>query len=1076
LQRPRLFRKLDRNSHPITWITGPPGAGKTTLAISWLRTRRIPFLWYHVDEGDSDPASLFYHLGLAARRAAPRKRKPLPILTHEYLTGIQAFSRRFFENVYSRLYDRRANQSSSVGPPADDWHAVVIVFDNYQEVPEDALFHEILEKGLSLVPPGIKILMLSRSDPPTVFVRLLANRLMKTIGWEDLKFTLNESNRMVRLQGHLEASSHTLGELYKKTGGWAAGMVLLLEEAKTYGIESCLSNQGPRGVLQYFAREILRKSDTAITDFLMQTSFLPWVSPEMAEALTGNRQARQILLDLTRRNYFIQRLQFNKDLYQYHPLFREALQFLASGAIDHRGLSGIYKKGAVILEQNGHIDDAFELLRKTEDWQNSVRLILTHAQHLIRQGRGVTLETWIKSLPEAVVQAAPWLLYWMGVCRLPYAPSESRLFFEQAFSSFFEAGQDTVGIFLSLSGLFNSILYSLGTLEPYDRAITLLDEVMNKFPSFPSFEIEIQLTISKLYAIACRQPWRPDLQKTRERLLSILPMITDINMKSQAIHCLIGHYLLSGELKEIGPLIELFRKIAKTHDMSPLFRTVLKVVIAFYYTVTAEFKESRKEVEKGLDIVRATGIRASEPYLLGYGTIGAINSGDMQAADLFLEKMAVSVDEKHFWGRQFYHILRAWKFLIQRDYLNALSHAELSLKFGLDAGVPATVAYSYLLCAVVLHELKRDHEAGDHLAEGYAIARSAGAEMIEFACFLAGAKFSFDKGEDFSGLVFLRKGLMLGRDKGFVSTLFIWLPSMMAELCQRAIEADIEVDYARHLIRKRDLMTDPPPVDCEKWPWAVKVFTLGRFEIEREGDPVEYGQPSGKVRRKPLEMLKALIAAGGGEISAEKIVDWLWPDSRGDAAHSTLKATLSRLRQLIGVERFIVFRDGNISLDHRYCWVDASAFERMFTKLDRTVVPAEVGENVLQLVEKAITLYRGHFLPADEGRFWTISYRERLRGKFLRLISKAGEWLEKAGQWEKAIEHYQKGLDIEELSEVFYQRLMICYRQLGRNANAVEVYRRCRKLLSLKSGIEPSPETNAIYENIASIHSSLKSL
>jgi DNA-binding SARP family transcriptional activator len=442
----------------------------------------------------------------------------------------------------------------------------------------------------------------------------------------------------------------------------------------------------------------------------------------------------------------------------------------------------------------------------------------------------------------------------------------------------------------------------------------------------------------------------------------------------------------------------------------------------------------------------------------------------MEAADLFIQKMAVSFDQKNFWSRQFYHLLRAWKLLLQRDLSNSLSQAEISLKFGLDAGVPQTMAYGHFVCALVLHELRRYPEAMNHLAESYAIARRAGAIMVEFTCLLAEAKFAFDKGDDSSGLILLEKALSLGRDKGYVSTLFIWMPAMMAQLCQKALEAGIEVDYVLYLIRKRNLVPDNPPVDCEKWPWALRVFTLGRFEILRDGELDERAQFSGKIQKKPLEMLKALIANGGSEVSEEQIADCLWPDARGDAAHSAFTTTLSRLRRLLGVEGAIRFQERKVSLDPRYCWVDALAFERISAQLDKEIaVPEQYPEYVFRLVEKAVGLYRGHFLPADEGHFWTISYRERLRSRFSRLINRAGDWLEKAGRWERAIEFYQTGLDIDDFSEEFYQRLMICHQLLGRSANAIEVYKRCKKLLSSRMGIEPSAKTKAIYKNITSL-------
>src|SRR6266540_3525266 len=93
-----------------------------------------------------------------------------------------------------------------------------------------------------------------------------------------------------------------------------------------------------------------------------------------------------------------------------------------------------------------------------------------------------------------------------------------------------------------------------------------------------------------------------------------------------------------------------------------------------------------------------------------------------------------------------------------------------------------------------------------------------------------------------------------------------------------------------------------------------------------------------------------------------------------------------------------------------------------------------------------MVLYRGHFLPEETGH-WAIAIRERLRNKYLRLVGWAGGHYEKEKQWDKAVDCFQKALEIDDLVEEFYLRLMLCYHNQGRRAEALRTYERCEAAL-----------------------------
>jgi two-component SAPR family response regulator len=77
-----------------------------------------------------------------------------------------------------------------------------------------------------------------------------------------------------------------------------------------------------------------------------------------------------------------------------------------------------------------------------------------------------------------------------------------------------------------------------------------------------------------------------------------------------------------------------------------------------------------------------------------------------------------------------------------------------------------------------------------------------------------------------------------------------------------------------------------------------------------------------------------------------------------------------------------------------------------------------------------------------------------------------GDYLEEAGQWEKAVEYYEKGLEVDDLAEEFYQHLMICYHKLGQWTEAIKTYNRCKKSVFAALGVEPSPKTQALFRNL----------
>jgi DNA-binding SARP family transcriptional activator len=271
-----------------------------------------------------------------------------------------------------------------------------------------------------------------------------------------------------------------------------------------------------------------------------------------------------------------------------------------------------------------------------------------------------------------------------------------------------------------------------------------------------------------------------------------------------------------------------------------------------------------------------------------------------------------------------------------------------------------------------------------------------------------------------------------------------WFPLALAELLPIALERGIETEVARMLIRECRL--SPPNAFLETWPWPVRIYTFGRFEVQVEDKPLDFGR---KAPKRTLALLKAIVALGGSDVPEQRLADALWPEQEGDAAHESLAAALHRLRRLLGANEVIRQSHGLLSLDPQRCFVDARAFEAGLQR-------AGNGLAVLRL-------YRGAFLQDDADAQWSVSTRERLRGKFVRAVQGSARELEAAGRYEDAIELYCRGLDSDDLVEAFYQGLMRIYDALGRPTEAAAAYHRLCRTLSGSLGIKPSVESQRLF-------------
>jgi DNA-binding SARP family transcriptional activator len=200
-------------------------------------------------------------------------------------------------------------------------------------------------------------------------------------------------------------------------------------------------------------------------------------------------------------------------------------------------------------------------------------------------------------------------------------------------------------------------------------------------------------------------------------------------------------------------------------------------------------------------------------------------------------------------------------------------------------------------------------------------------------------------------------------------------------------------------------------------------------------------------------------------VDVEMLADDLWPEADGDMAQSAFSTTLNRLRKILVQKEVIQLYNGRLSLNPLYCWLDIWSFEE---KIDEAaaLMAQEDPVRAKFSYEEAVAYYEGPFLSREPQKHWMVPVRERLALKFLKALGVLGGILEAENRYDEAIRLYQQGLEADNLEETFYQRLMRCHEKLGRDADAVKVYLRCKETFHDQLRVSPAAATDEIYERI----------
>ena len=355
--RPRITTLIAEGARrcPVTIVTGPPGAGKTTALALWAAAEPGTVSWISLDDFNNQSGAFWSYAVAALGRSGVALPKVLSA----------ASRRRLADHTF---LVRLASLLSAQNPP------VSLVVDDLHVLTEPTVLTE-LNFVLRNAQPGLRLVVSSRADPLLPLHRYRLASELAEIRASDLAFSTAEA-RLLLARHSSALSADSLERLIRRTEGWAAGLRLAAismdghPDPDQFVKELITEDSALTG---YLVEEVLKGASPEVREVLLSTSILEHVNAELASELTGNEQSGAILPAVARANAFVQPT--GSGWYRYHTLLAEVLRLKLRRECPDR-VATLHRRAARWYERNDMVSAAVQHAARAGDWQLAASIVI----------------------------------------------------------------------------------------------------------------------------------------------------------------------------------------------------------------------------------------------------------------------------------------------------------------------------------------------------------------------------------------------------------------------------------------------------------------------------------------------------------------------------------------------------------------------------------------------------------------------------------------------------------------------------------------------------------------------------
>jgi ATP/maltotriose-dependent transcriptional regulator MalT/DNA-binding SARP family transcriptional activator len=1072
VSRERLLGELyEARTAKLTAIVAGAGYGKSSLVAEFLYKLGRPYVWYHLEDTDSDLSEFLSYLVAGLRNIY----EGFGCKTSAHMasvTNVSEQSRAVLSTFITELDELIGEE-------------LFIVLDDFHTVNESPMIAEALDFLLGHMLPNLHFFILSRSRLNLPLSRLRACRELLELREADLCFNREETGRLFSDVFNMRLDEEDVHALAESTEGWITGLVLFYLMLKAKAGESVSTAIRESGAslteaLDYLSKSIFESQPEAVRNFITRTSLLSRMNPGLCNELLGIEDAGMLLSYMVMERLFTIPLDEHGEWFRYHNMLKAFLQDKLHEDLSQAEIAELHLRAAGLWEKSGEREQALFHYMEAQSYEEAASVFEEIMHELMLANRVSFLYRELFRLPEDVLKMHPMLM--LNGAQIAARFGDYDRVVDAALSAaegFKESGEreEQALSLLRLAGAFFSVGRPDETREMLLRAREMISPDSEYMSELCAVEGTVLVTTGHDH----------EADRCIEESLALAAGQQGTELGSRALGFGGMALFLQGRLRRA---VEVLGNADKFIERTGLTAThpFTFALLSRAYAYLDRLEEAKETAERGVALGEEHGL----PPMVFF------NRASRAAAWACLGERERALEDAVICAsmcRQYIDIAQVafaeWfigeVYGLLGEHTEALKHFKRGERMVARYGDSHYIASLHMIAASAM-ELGLEKAAGkiqgilEAVRESQTgMARSHAYSML-FSLHLAAGRSDDavrvldDYIDDFGDDIILRSyltdvDLLLeffsslfsqGKYLGFAERVFS-IAGAKSIPCLRRLERSDDAGARSVATTFLESMAR----DAVE-PLVIKL--LGPLEAKIGGQALTAAAWKSKKACTAFKYLA--VNRQKGFMPRDILMEMLWPESPVEAAQKSLNAALTTVRKTLepgagrGESSYLIVKGDSLCLElGSGGWIDLETFRE---KLSQAAKARERGDFDLffSCLQEAADIYRGDFCAEDLYEEWCQSEREALKKEYIDLLKELATEHWRRGEGGEAMARLNEAIAKDPGREDLFRKLMAICSQAGNRAGIEEAYRRCCSYLRENYEVPPSPQTTELYQRL----------